>query len=167
VAKARTVRRDPDALFATRAAARKIPFDFVLVELAELGPFTRPMFGCTAVYVDDKIVFILRDKGKPRADDGVWVATVHEHHASLRRELPMLRSISVLAEGGVTGWQMIPVDAEGFEEGALRACALVRAGDPRIGKVPASRRKAANRGAGAARTQASPRPVKAKSRRAR
>jgi hypothetical protein len=156
VAKARTVRRDPDAIFAARATPRAIPFDFVLAELAELGPFTRPMFGCTAVYVDDKIVFILRDKGKPRADDGVWVATVREHHASLKRELPTLRSISVLAQGGVTGWQMIPVDAEGFEESVLRACALVVRGDPRIGKVPASRRK-----------RAGPRPVKAKARRAR
>jgi hypothetical protein len=141
VAKARTVRRDPHALFAARAPARKVPFDFVLAELAELGPFTRPMFGCTAVYVEDKIVFILRDKGDPRADDGVWVATVRDHHASLKRELPGLRSITVLAGGGVTGWQNIPVESEGFEEAALHACALVVRRDPRIGKVPASRRR--------------------------
>jgi hypothetical protein len=36
----------------------------------------------------------------------------------------------------VTGWQVLPADAPDFEEGALRACELVVARDPRIGKVP-------------------------------
>jgi len=35
-----------------------------------------------------------------------------------------------------TGRQVLPADAPGFEEVALRACELVAAGDPRIGKVP-------------------------------
>jgi len=134
-------KRNPDALFATRKPAAKLPFDFVLQELAELEPFTRPMFGCHSVYVEDKIVFILRDRGKPRQDDGVWIATTEEHHASLRRELPSLRSIQVLAGGRVTGWQMLPADADDFEESVLRACAMVVAGDGRIGKVPSKRKR--------------------------
>jgi hypothetical protein len=40
----------------------------------------------------------------------------------------------------VTGWQVLPADAPDFEEAALRACDLVLAGDPRIGKVPGARR---------------------------
>jgi hypothetical protein len=43
----------------------------------------------------------------------------------------------------VTGWQILPVDAPDFEEAALRACQFIIAGDPRIGKVPASRRVSA------------------------
>lgn len=97
------------------------------------------MFGCTAVYVDEKIVFILRD-GKGDADDGVWVATTREHHASLRREMPSLRSIRVFGEGE-SGWQVLPAGAEDFEDSVLRACALVRAADARIGKVPKPRSK--------------------------
>jgi hypothetical protein len=135
-------RRDRDALFAARDA-KKVPFDFVLEELAPLGPWTRPMFGCTAVYVEEKIVFILREK-EGGADNGVWVATTREHHQSLRRELPILRSIAVLGSG-VTGWQMLSAEEDGFEDCVLRACALVSAGDPRIGKVPASRRRRAGR----------------------
>jgi hypothetical protein len=134
-------RRDPDALFATRKPTAKLPFDFVLEELSELGPFTRPMFGCHSVYVEDKIVFILRDRGDPPQDDGVWIATTEEHHASLKKELPGLRSVTVLAGGGVTGWQMLPSDADDFEPSVLRACAMVVAGDVRIGKVPSRRRK--------------------------
>jgi hypothetical protein len=142
IAKGRA-RRDPDALFAARKAPKRIPFDFVIAALEALGPYTRPMFGCTAVYVDERIVFVLRDKKSPRQDDGVWVATTREHHATLRRELPGLRSIRVLAGGSVTGWQVIPADSESFEEAALRACDLVVRGDPRIGKIPASRRRRA------------------------
>jgi hypothetical protein len=31
---------------------------------------------------------------------------------------------------------VLPADADDFEEGVLRVCALVLAGDPRVGKVP-------------------------------
>jgi hypothetical protein len=134
-------RRNADPLFATAVKRKAVPFPFVLEELDELAPWTRPMFGCTAVYSDERILFILRDKGEPRRDDGVWIATTQEHHASLRRELPSMRSISVLAGGGVTGWQILPVEGEAFEEEVLRACELVRKGDPRIGKVPAKRKR--------------------------
>jgi hypothetical protein len=64
----------------------------------------------------------------------------------LRRELPSLRSIVVFGVGE-TGWQVLPASCAGFEEEVLRACALVVAGDPRIGKVPASRRPNARLGA--------------------
>jgi len=138
-------RPHPDALFAAREPRRSLPFDFVIAELEELGPFTRPMFGCHAVYVEDKIVFILRDKGDPRADDGVWVATTLEHHRALKRELPSLRSITVLAGGGVTGWQILPVDSDDFERSVLHACELVKKGDPRIGKIPGQRRRSAKK----------------------
>jgi hypothetical protein len=133
------MRRDPDALFAPAAGRKKVPFDFVLDELEELAPWTRPMFGCTAVYVDERIVFVLRD-GKDDDDNGVWIATTAEHHASLRRELPSLRSIAVLGTGE-TGWQILPSGADDFEESVLRACALVRGRDTRIGKLPKPRRK--------------------------
>ncbi len=132
-------RGDPNAIFATRRGARRIPFDFVLEELADLSPWTRPMFGCHAVYIEEKIVFVLRDKGDPHCDDGVWIATTTEHHEQLRREFPSMRSISVLAAGGVTGWQVLPSESVDFEDSVLRACALVRNGDVRIGKVPKKR----------------------------
>lgn len=97
------------------------------------------MFGCLAVYIEDKIVLILRDKRDGQADNGVWLATTVEHHESLRREFPNMRSIQVLGKD-VTGWQVLPVDAGDFEESALRACEFVIAGDPRIGKVPGAGR---------------------------
>jgi len=129
-----------DALFAVKQR-KPVPHEFVLDALAPLSPRTRPMFGCLAIYVEDKIVLILRNKDKPdqTTDNGVWLATTEEHHQSLRRDFPSMRSIKVLGKK-VTGWQVLPSDAEDFEEAALRACELVLAGDPRIGKVPGARR---------------------------
>jgi len=117
---------------------KPVPHEFVLDAIAPLSPRTRAMFGCLAIYVEDKIILILRDKRDQTADNGVWLATTEEHHQSLRREFPNMRSIQVLGKK-VTGWQILPTDADDFEEAALRACELVLAGDPRIGKVPGQR----------------------------
>ena len=38
------------------------------------------MFGCTAIYVADKIMLILRDRPDETADNGVWLATTAQHH---------------------------------------------------------------------------------------
>ena len=120
---------------------KSVPFAFVLDALAQLSPRTNPMFGCLAVYVGPKIVLILRDRPTHPADNGVWLATTREHHESLRTEFPSLRSIEVLGEGRETGWQLLPASAPDFEEAALHACDLVLARDPRIGKVPKTKRK--------------------------
>jgi hypothetical protein len=117
---------------------KPIPHAFVLDAIASLSPYIRPMFGCLAIYVKDKIVLILRDKPTNSADNGVWLATTEEHHRSLRCEFPGMRSIQVLGRK-VTGWQVLPVDAPDFESSALRACELVLAGDARIGKIPSGR----------------------------
>jgi hypothetical protein len=118
---------------------KSVPHEFVLDALAALEPRTRPMFGCLGIYVGAKIVLILRDKPAHTADNGVWIATSAEHHDSLRRDFPSMRSIGVLGKA-VTGWQVLPADDPGFEQSALRACELVLAGDARIGKVPKARR---------------------------
>jgi hypothetical protein len=111
----------------------------VLDAIAELPIRTRSMFGCLAVYVADKIVLILRDRLTERRDNGVWLATSPEHHESLRREFPNMRTIYLLGDK-ITNWQNLPVDAPDFEQSALRVCDLILARDPRIGKAPKRKR---------------------------
>jgi hypothetical protein len=120
------------------------PFPFVLEALDSAAPATRPLFSCFAVYVGPRIVFALRDRPTHFADNGVWIATTQEHHASLLREFPHMRSIGVLGKA-VTGWQLLPADAPDFESAALRACELVLRQDPRIGKIPKAKRGKATR----------------------
>ena len=127
-----------DAILAVKQR-KPVPHEFVLEALAPLLPRTNPMFGCLAVYIGERIVLVLRDKRDETKDNGVWLATTEEHHESLRREFPHMRSIGVLGKK-VTGWQVLPADAPDFEETALRACELILARDPRLGKVPGARR---------------------------
>ena len=129
-----------EAIFSAKKKKKALPHPFVLDALEAALPETRPMFGCTAVYVGEKIMMILRDKAGADPDNGVWIATIPEHHDSLRRELPSLRSITVFGSG-VTGWQVLPVTGAEFEEEALRACEMILVGDPRIGKIPGEKRK--------------------------
>ena len=119
---------------------KAVPHEFVLDAIAALSPKTRSMFGCLAIYVGEKIVLILRDKRDQTADNGVWIATTEDHHSSLRAEFPNMRSVQIFGKK-VTAWQVLPADAPDFEESALRACELIVARDPRIGKVPGKRRR--------------------------
>jgi hypothetical protein len=138
-----TSRSSGDVLFGAKPR-KAVPHEFVLEALTAVSPRTNPMFGCLAVYVGDKIVLVLRDK--PGPDNGVWLATTMEHHASLRREFPSMRSIRLFGTKE-SAWQVLPVDAPDFEEAALRACELIVARDPRIGKVPKKgKRKPRSRG---------------------
>ncbi|HUI59003.1 MAG TPA: hypothetical protein VLX90_02200 [Steroidobacteraceae bacterium] len=141
----RKVPRHPfDEALLARKRHKPAPHEFVLEALAPLSPSTRPMFGCLAVYVEDRIVLILRDKPGSPADNGLWLATTAEHHSSLRREFPRMRSIGLLGKE-LTNWQVLPADAQDFEEQARRACRLVLARDLRIGKVPKRRLKSKKR----------------------
>ncbi|HVJ65106.1 MAG TPA: hypothetical protein VM901_07620 [Bdellovibrionota bacterium] len=112
---------------------KPIPFAFALEALASLEPSLKPMFGCYAVYVRGKMMLVLRERPTYPEDNGVWLATTHEFHDSLRVEFPTMRSVSFLGKKP-TGVQVIPMDAEDFESSVERACELILRGDPRIGR---------------------------------
>jgi hypothetical protein len=133
----KTASRARDSFLRGKPRSR-VPHEFVLDALEPIGPVTKPMFGCLAVYVREKVVLILRDHRAHPADNGVWLATTAEHHDSLRGEFPHMRSLQLFGTP-VTSWQLLPADASDFEESALHACELVLARDPRIGKVPGRR----------------------------
>jgi hypothetical protein len=117
-----------------------IPYKFVLDELFTLNPHTKPMFGCHAVYVNNKLVLLLRQKEAHPADNGVWVATSHIHHESLRKEFPNLRTIGLFGSS-TSSWQNIAEDSPDFEESVIQVCALILKNDPRIGALPKSKKK--------------------------
>ena len=123
-------------------AEKKIPFDFILDYLHPLQIEVRQMFGTHTIYANKRILLALREKDDHKDSNGIWVATGKEHHQSLRKEFPSMQSIPVLmGRNGETGWQMIPADANDFEEAVLQLCRLIVRGDPRIGKVPRPRKR--------------------------
>ena len=124
------------------------PYPFVLEALAPLSPEVRPMFSGYAVYIGDKIVLMLRDSPKAPEDNGLWLVFTEQTEAalaltskpkSLRKILPSLRTIGILG-GVIKHWLLIPSDSPNFESESLHACDLILAHDPRIGRIPESRK---------------------------
>jgi len=119
-----------------------VPHPFVLEALAPLHPEVRRMFSGFAIYIGDRLVCMLRDSAKSPRDNGVWLVlseAVNPADPTLRREFPSLRSIELLA-GKIGHWLLIPGDGAAFETEALHACDLLLKRDPRLGRIPASRR---------------------------
>ncbi len=125
---------------------KKVPFEFVFDYLLPLEPVVKPMFGCFALYKGEQIVLILRERADHPEANGVWLATSGEHHESLKKEFPSLRSVSIFTDGTAeTAWQMLPSSAPDFEASVIKACEMVRRGDKRIGKIPKSRKRKKSR----------------------
>ncbi len=118
---------------------KKIPYSFVIDNLTGLKTLLKPMFGSYGIYSGEKILFILREKDKYPEDNGVWLATEPEHHASVREQFPSLRPIGMF--DGKTSWLNLPAEASDFEESVLTMCELATKRDPRIGKIPDSKKK--------------------------
>ncbi|MEI8133609.1 MAG: hypothetical protein WCH46_00865 [bacterium] len=119
---------------------KPLPFEFILEYLYPITPRIKPMFGCFALYSEEKILLMLREKEDNAHDNGVWIATSAEHHESLKKMLPSMRSIEVLGNGE-TNWQMIPQSADDFESSVKKICELIKKSDKRIGKIPKGKKK--------------------------
>ena len=116
---------------------KNIPFDFVFDYLFPLEVKVKPMFGLFALYVGEKIVFMLRQRTENPEINGVWIATSQKYHKSLKKAFPSLRSIAATSDNiAETEWQLFPVDTDDFEKSVIRACELIKQNDPRIGRIP-------------------------------
>ena len=128
-----------------RTTKRKSPpYAFLLEALDPLAPEVRPMFSGYAVYVQNKILFMLRDSPKQPQDNGLWVVFADTTQASLapnslRLSFPSIRPIHML-DGKIPHWLLIPADSPRFEQDSLLACDFALARDPRLGRIPDSRK---------------------------
>ncbi len=98
------------------------------------------MFGCYAIYVDGKLVLILRERKDHPHDNGVWLAIAEESYNELKKIFPCMRSIRLLG-GKRTVWQNLPMTEDDFEEFVMTACEMILRNDPRIGKIPGTKRR--------------------------
>jgi hypothetical protein len=125
-----------------RLSKSKPPHTFVQDALAPLNPEVRRMFSGFAVYIGDRLVLMLRDHIKYPKDNGIWLVLsegMDPADASLRRDFPSIRAIQMLGNK-IGHWLLIPSDSADFEREALDACDLIRGRDPRLGRIPQSRR---------------------------
>jgi hypothetical protein len=124
---------------------KNIPFNFVFDYLVPLEVIVKSMFGMFALYTNEKIILMLRQRKEDLGLNGVWIATSQEHHKSLKNDIPSLRAVSPVSDSlAETGWQLIPHESSDFEKSVIKACELIKHGDRRIGKIPIPRKKKAN-----------------------
>ena len=91
-------------------------------------------FGGRTIMLNGLHMLFLTTQGEPW--QGVLVCTFHEHHESLRADIPALRPHPVLGK-----WLYLPESAETFERDAKRLVKLAQARDPRVGIPPSPKKK--------------------------
>ena len=120
----------------TSSAKKQVPFPFVLEELISIRPTVKRVFGFTHVYLDDRLLFSLRDSIDKPGSNGMWLYTTTEHIESLAREFPELPKRQLWrSRSGNNAWVVLASRLEGFEEYAFKACELILRGDQRIGRL--------------------------------
>ena len=65
------------------------PYDFVFDYLPR-NIVVKPMFGMYYIYLNKKLMLMLREAVKEPEMNGIWVATYKKHHQSLDEEIPDL-----------------------------------------------------------------------------
>src|SRR5580698_7803925 len=100
------------------------PFDFIFDYLLPIETEVTPFFGMFAVRSRGKLLLLLRDRKNEPDKNGIWIATVGDGAASLKKELP---GAVVLFErkSRKDEWMLIPPDAESFERSAIHVCELI------------------------------------------
>jgi hypothetical protein len=116
---------------------RPIPFPFIIDELESLRPTVTSVFGFTHVYLEDKLLFSLRDAATRPGTNGMWLYTTSEHADGLAREFSDLPRRQIW-RSGKKAWIILASRLADFEEHAFRACELILGGDPRIGRLSRS-----------------------------
>lgn len=113
---------------------RPIPFPFIIDELQPLRPTLRSVFGFTHVYLEDRLLFSLRDATTQTGSNGMWLYTTTEHADTLAREFPDLPRRQIW-RSGKKAWIILASRLEDFEKHAFKACELILRGDQRIGRL--------------------------------
>jgi len=118
-------------------APKPIPFDFILEYLFPLDLTVKSMFGMKAIYLEDKILLMLRLAEKNPQANGIWVAVAEGQRENLKKEIPALHTVSGYEKkASTTEWQLLRPTDDDFEEGAIKICELIKKNDSRIGRVP-------------------------------
>ncbi len=94
------------------AFAKRVPFPFVLEELASLRPTIKRMFGFTYFYLDHKLLFSLRDGVKQQATNGIWIYYRRAPRESCQR-------VSTIAQAAVVAFRKERLGSPGLQAGRL------------------------------------------------
>lgn len=118
-----------------RAVKPEHPLQWLAEPISDEPSFVlKSWFGGRTIMLNGRHHLFLTTQGEPW--QGVLVCTFHEHQESLRAEFPSLVKHPILGK-----WLYLSESAETFERDAKRLVQLVKARDPRLGILPAPRKK--------------------------
>ena len=120
--------------------AKEPPFDFIFDYLLRIELEVKPFFGMFAIYSNNKLLLLLRERTNQPEMNGIWIATVGDGAKTLKKELPG-SVILFERKSKKDEWLLIPPDADTFERSAISVCELIVHRDPRIGRIPKPRAK--------------------------
>lgn len=111
----------------------KVPYDFVLRYLYPVTPKIKKMLGCYGLFVNEKLLLLLRDRGNQPEFNGIFVATQPEFFDALQIQIHVSNMIFNL-DGVPHTWIFLSEDLADFDAKVKKTCEMIKAGDERIGK---------------------------------
>jgi hypothetical protein len=116
--------------------SKMMPFDFVLDYLPR-HIVVKAHFGMHYIYLNKRLMLLLRKTTKGDGLNGIFVSTLKKHHSSLAGDVPGLTDFVLeTGESYQSNQRFLSEDHPDFEASAIKICELISRGDQRIGKAP-------------------------------
>ncbi|MEJ7826786.1 MAG: hypothetical protein WKF91_01270 [Segetibacter sp.] len=110
-----------------------VPYSFILSFFFPVRPVIKKMLGCYGLFVNKKLVVLLRERDNQPEFNGVFIATQPEYFDELSNELHS-SNMDFDIDGAEYTWIFISEDLEDFKDKVKKAAELIKNGDQRIGK---------------------------------
>lgn len=111
----------------------KVPYDFVLRYLYPVRPQIKKMIGCYGLFVNKKLLLLLRERQNQPEFNGIFLATQPRFFDTLQNEIHV-SNMNFDIDGDPHSWIFLSEDLADFDDKVKKACELIKAGDERIGK---------------------------------
>ncbi|MDB5156613.1 MAG: hypothetical protein JWR50_1320 [Mucilaginibacter sp.] len=114
---------------------KPVPYDFVIDYLPR-HIVVKAQFGMHYIYLNQKLMLMLRKTDKGDGLNGIFVITLKTHHQSLAEEIPGLTGFVLdTGENYESHQRFLAEEDPDFETSAIKLCELISRGDSRIGKA--------------------------------
>ena len=91
------------------------------------------MLGGYAIFENQKLLLLLRNRENQPEFNGVFVATKPEFFDALQKEIHFSK-MNFNLDGVIHSWIFLSEDLADFDDKVKKTCEMIKAGDERIGK---------------------------------
>lgn len=91
------------------------------------------MLGCYGLFVDQKLLMLLRERENEPEFNGIFIATQPQFFDALQNDIHT-SNMTFDLDGVGHSWIFLSEDLEDFHEKLQKTCDMIKANDERIGK---------------------------------